>query len=247
MGSGGKITIRQASLGYRKGRSILPVLSDINLDLLPGDFIGMVGMNGEGKSTLLKSICGLLPILEGVIELDGKLIKDFSLEDLSKKISIVLTEKLGGFNLTAYDVVAAGQMPYTDSFHRLQPENHKVIRESMDACNISEHQHKLVVELSDGLLQKTLIAKALAQKTGVMLLDEPSAFLDYASKHELFKLLGDLALKEGKCILVSSHDLDLVLRYCNKALVVSDGSAQLLPVHEVPFNEAFKRIAKGYI
>jgi iron complex transport system ATP-binding protein len=241
------ISVNNATLGYRKPGSDVKILAGLDLRFFSGDFIGVVGLNGVGKSTLLKSICGLLPVVQGEILIDKVPISEIPLTELAKKIAIVLTEKIGGFNLTAHDVVAAGQIPYTNAFHQLTRENELIIESAINRCGIASHQHKLLNELSDGLFQKTIIAKALAQQTPVMLLDEPSAFLDYASKHDLFLLLKRLSEEENKCILLSSHDLDLVLRYCNRLLVVSAEKAELIPVSEAKTNEAFLQIGGGFI
>jgi len=241
------IVLKEAALGYKKNNANIDILKNVNLHFYAGDFIGIVGLNGVGKSTLLKSLCGLLPLLNGELLIDGRKVTELLLKDLAKKISIVLTEKIGGFNLTAYDAVAAGQMPYTNSFNRLEKENLDVINEAIKTCGITDHQHKLLNELSDGLFQKTIIAKALAQQTPIMLLDEPSAFLDYASKHDLFLLLKKLSTNENKCILVSSHDLDILLKYCSKLLIVSNNSIELIPVEEARTNKAFIEIGGGFI
>jgi iron complex transport system ATP-binding protein len=247
MNTNAKIILKNASLGYIKSGKSIPILKNLNLNFYENDFVGVVGLNGVGKSTFLKSICGLLPLLEGDVLIEGKTILKSTLSDLAEEISIVLTEKIGGFNLSAYDVVAAGQMPYTDSFHRLKQNNIDVINEAIKICGIGDHQLKPVNELSDGLFQKTVIAKALAQQTPIMLLDEPSAFLDYASKHDLFLLLKKLAVEQSKCILVSSHDLDLIIKYCNKLLIVSEESAELISVSEASGNKSFKLIGGGYL
>lgn len=241
------ISVKGVSLGYRKSGKDNVILKELNLEFAQGDFVGIVGLNGIGKSTLLKSLCGLLPVLSGDIFLNDLNIEDTSLTELAKKISIVLTEKVGGFNLTAYDVVAAGQIPYTNSFHELKEQNLKIIDSAIKACGIAEHQLKPVNELSDGLFQKTIIAKSLAQQTPFMLLDEPSAFLDYASKHDLFLLLRKLVEDQQKCILVSSHDLDMLIKYCNKLLVISKDSVELIPVSEARNNAAFMTIGGGFL
>lgn len=241
------ISIKNARLGYKKSGTEISVLKNIGLDFYAGDVIGIVGLNGVGKSTLLKTLCGLLPPLAGEVRLAGELITEIALSELAKKIAIVLTEKIGGFNLTTYDVVAAGQMPYTNSFNRLTKKHKEIIKAAIEVCGLKEHQFKLINELSDGLFQKTIIAKALAQQTPVLLLDEPSAFLDYASKHDLFLLLKDLALKENKCVLLSSHNLDLLLKYCSKLVVIEEKSAQLISVDEAKTNAAFLRIGGGFI
>jgi iron complex transport system ATP-binding protein len=241
------IVLSNAKIGYTKQGGTLEILKNLNLTFNAGDFVAVVGLNGTGKSTLLKSICGLLPLLAGKVLLEGKNIQEIELTDVAKKISITLTEKIGGFNLTVFDAVAAGQMPYTNAFNSLTEQHLVIIKEAIKTVGLTGLEHKLVHELSDGLFQKTMIAKALAQQTPNILLDEPSAFLDYASKHELFLLLQKLALEEKKCILVSSHDLDLVMKYCKKVVIVSNSEAELIDVEEVKKNERFLNIGGGFI
>lgn len=241
------IQINNATLGYRKSKKLLPILSKLQLSFNEGDFIGIVGLNGSGKSTLLKSISGLMQPLEGEILVEQKNVNKYSLDELSKKISIVLTEKISGFNLKVEDVVAAGQMPYTNSFHQLRQEHLTVIQQAIDAVGINTYKNYLLGELSDGLFQKTMIAKALAQQSPIMLLDEPSAFLDFASKHELFLMLKKFSTQHNKCVMVSTHDLDLVLKYCSKILLVNDGSTELIETSEAQNNSAFQKIGGGFI
>lgn len=241
------IEFKNITLGYKKPGETISILKNINLSFFKGDLIGIVGLNGVGKSTLIKSLSGLLPVLKGEILIDEKPISNHNLNELAKKIAIVLTEKIGGFNLTAFDVVSAGQMPYTNSFNKLLNHNLEIIDEAISICGIAEHQNKLLHELSDGLFQKTIIAKALAQQTPIMLLDEPSAFLDFASKHDLFLLLKKLTEEQQKCILVSSHDLDLLLKYCTKLLVISNTGIELISVSEAKTNKAFHEIGGGFI
>jgi len=241
------ISLKKASLGYKKSGQEISILMDLNLDFFAGDFVGIVGLNGVGKSTLLKSIGNILPALSGEILIEGKPNRNFTLSQLAKKIALVLTEKVGGFNLTSFDLVAAGQIPYTNAFNHLTAEHLKVIQAAIEVCGLKEHDHKLLNELSDGLFQKTVIAKALAQQTPIMLLDEPGAFLDYASKHELFILLKKLTEMENKCVLVSSHDLDLLVKYCTKLLVISAKSVELINTSEALENKTFLEIGGGFL
>jgi len=241
------IHISNANFGYTKHKTSVDILKNITLKFGKGEFIGVAGLNGSGKSTLLRSVCGLLPLLKGDVSINGISLSELSASELAKQASIVLTEKISGFNLNCYDAVAAGQMPYTNIFNALEPEHKKIINSAIEACGLLLHQNKLLTELSDGLFQKTMIAKCIAQQTPVMLLDEPSAFLDYASKHELFLLLKSLAEKDNKCILVSSHDLDLVLKYCHKVLLVKNSTAELIPIEEARWHTVFKELSGGYL
>lgn len=241
------LKINTATLGYKKGNKNIEVLKNISLSFYASDFIGIVGLNGSGKSTLLKTLCGLLPPLSGSVLVNGKNSFEQSTLELAKQISLVLTEKISGFNLTCFDAVAAGQLPYTNLFNTLNQENLKHINNAITVCGLASHQHKLLNELSDGLFQKTMIAKCVAQQTPIMILDEPSAFLDFASKHDLFLLLKKFTTEQQKCILVSSHDLDLVLKYCTKLLLITNFSAELIGIEEALNNSVFKELSGGFL
>lgn len=241
------IKIINAQLGYGSQHDPVVVLNGLYINIRPGQLTAIAGMNGTGKSTLLKSIAGLLPPLSGELYVNGIPVSDTKKRELAKEVAVVLTDKIGGFNLTCFDAVAAGQMPYTNAFHQIKEENLKIINEAIATCKLETHRHKALHELSDGLFQKTMIARALAQQTPVMLLDEPTAFLDYASRHELFILLKNLAEQQNKCILVSTHDLDLVLKYCDTIVVVHNGQAEFLQTDEALKNDAFRAIGGKHL
>lgn len=241
------IKINDADFGYKKQHHVTEVLKNISLECCPGDFIGIAGLNGSGKSTLLRTLSGLQPLLAGEIIIDGHSLSSTPHRVLAKLVSIVLTEKISGFNLTAFDAVATGQFPYTNLFNKLEDAHLRIITGAIDACGIAPYIHKSLSELSDGLFQKTMIAKSLAQQTPVMLLDEPSAFLDYASKHDLFKMLKQLAEEEKKCILVSSHDLDLALKYCNKILLVKNSAIEMTDPANARGHKIFTELSGGYL
>lgn len=241
------IELKQINLGYKTAKGYLRVIENASLQFFPGELIGLVGINGSGKSTLLKSISGALVPLSGEIFIDGVNILNIPLNELAKKISIVLTDKIRGFNLKTKDLISSGQMPYTNSFHQLEKKHLDVINQAIALTKLEEHQHKNLNELSDGLFQKAIIAKALAQQTPGLLLDEPTAYLDYGSKHKLFLLLKELCEQQSKCILVSSHDLDLLVKYCTKILVVSGNALELLEVGAAKNSPAFNAIGGGYL
>jgi iron complex transport system ATP-binding protein len=146
-----------------------------------------------------------------------------------------------------FDLVASGQMPYTNLFHQLNETHLKLVREAMEMTGVSALSQKPLHELSDGNFQKALIAKALAQQTQTILLDEPGAYLDYGSKHRLFEWLQKLAKEQNKCILASSHDLHLVRKYCNKLLLLSDGSAELVDTDVAITRPAFLALGGSYL
>jgi iron complex transport system ATP-binding protein len=240
------IKVRDASFGY-KAKQPLPGLSRLSFELFKGELTGVVGINGVGKSTILKTLCGLIPLLGGEIIIEGKKIKELAADDLARLMSIVLTERLSGFNLKVKDVVAMGQMPYTDAFHRIKEQHQKIIDVAIQRAGVKDYEERELSELSDGMFQKTVIAKALAQQTPCLLLDEPSAFLDYASKHALYGLLKQLANEEKKCVLVSSHDLDLLLRYCGKLMVLSEDGIEMISVKDAMNNKRFIELGGGFI
>ncbi len=216
------IQLNDVEIGYKSKKGAVSVFKHLNIEFHTGDLIGLMGDNGIGKSTLLKTITGTLKPLSGQVLLDGKNSNSYSAAELARYLSIVITEKIGGFNLTAWDVVASGRTPYINLFGKLQQEDKDIIEASLQKLNLVPLKDKLIDELSDGQRQKVMIAKSLAQQTPVIILDEPTAFLDYNSKHQLFCVLKDLCEKENKLIIVSSHDLDLMKVYINRSLTLME-------------------------
>ena len=227
------IELKHIHIGYPGGKEIFRDLSAV---FPGGELIGLIGNNGVGKSTLIKTLCGYLPPLGGEYLIERQSANRYSIQTLAKLISIVLPEKITGFNLTAWDVVASGRIPYINAFSQLLPEDIKLVEESMEIIGISDLKHRLMEELSDGQRQKVMIAKSLAQQTPVIILDEPTAFLDYRSKHQLFDILKKLCREQNKLVLVSSHDLDLVFNYADKVLLLEAGHHYTLglPAHVKP-------------
>ncbi|MBP7807753.1 MAG: ABC transporter ATP-binding protein [Bacteroidia bacterium] len=208
------LQVKDLNIGYEQKE----ILSGLNFSIGKGELIGLVGSNGIGKSTLLKTIIGSLKPLSGEINLDGKTLQSISQQELSKLISIVLTDKLGGFNLTVFDIVAAGRIPYLNAFGQLNDGDIEIVNQSLDTIGIKNLSQNYFDELSDGQKQKVLIAKSLAQQTPVILMDEPTAFLDFESRLQLFQLLKQLVKEKQKTVIVSSHDLDVLFRNVDKVL-----------------------------
>ena len=205
-----QITLSHLSVGYKVGHT---VVSDINLTLQSGQLACLIGENGVGKSTLLKTLTGFLPKLEGSLLLDGKDISEFSQRALARQISIVLTQKPDVQNLTVEEIIGLGRSPYTGFFGKLHANDQQIVDESITAVGIEKLKNRMIQTLSDGERQKVMIAKALAQQTPVIFLDEPTAFLDFSSKVETFQLLQRMAHEMGKLVLLSTHDLELAVRF----------------------------------
>lgn len=242
-----QIDIKDLEIGYvHKGIS-RTVLKGLNLSFKSGQLIGLVGNNGIGKSTFLRTLSGLQLKLAGEIKVNNMPFENIGKNEMAKLLSIVLTEKVGGFNLTVSDLVSMGRVPYTNSFHELQKGDNEVIAECINLCGLIEHQNTTLAELSDGLFQKAMIAKGLAQEANIMLLDEPSAYLDFNSKHELFELLNDLVNKKSKCILASSHDLELILKYSTHLLVFGTANEyELIETVSCRKSVLFNKVTNNY-
>ena len=216
------IDIIDLEIGYKSKGKNSSVFKGINMTLNDGDLIGLMGDNGIGKSTLLKTLTGNLIPLSGEIIVNGKNIIEYSAQQLAQLLSIVVTEKIGGFNLTVWDVVASGRIPYINIFGKLSAKDENIVIYSLEQLNLIALKDKLIDELSDGQRQKVMIAKSLAQQTPIIILDEPTAFLDYTSKHQLFKTLKQLCEEQKKLIIVSSHDLDLMKTYVTKSVTMAE-------------------------
>ncbi len=219
------IKLDALEIGYKIKNREISVFKSMNAEFNAGELIGLMGDNGVGKSTLLKTITGSLKSLSGQILLNGKNINAYSSGELAQLLSIVITEKIGGFNLTVWDVVASGRTPYINIFGKLNVEDEHIIVSSLEQLSLVSLKDKFMDELSDGQRQKVMIAKSLAQQTPVIILDEPTAFLDYNSKHRLFKVLKELCETQQKLIIVSSHDLDLMRPYITKSVTLQEGNS----------------------
>lgn len=225
-----QITLSHLSVGYKVGHA---VVSDINLTLQSGKLASLIGANGVGKSTLLKTLTGFLPKLEGSLLLDGKDISEFSQRALARQISIVLTQKPDVQNLTVEEIVGLGRSPYTGFFGKLHANDQQIVDESITVVGIEKLKNRMIQTLSDGERQKVMIAKALAQQTPVIFLDEPTAFLDFSSKVETFQLLQRMAHEMGKLVLLSTHDLELAVRFSDTLLQVNGDGLRTVSNEEV--------------
>lgn len=199
------------------------VASGINLSLPKGELVCLLGPNGAGKSTLMRTLSGMQNPLQGTVTLDGLNIHQIPSRTLATKLSVVLTERVEGGLLTAYEVVSLGRYPYTNWSGTLSERDHEVIQQSIKLVGGEELASRALTELSDGERQKIMMARALAQEPQVMILDEVTAFLDLPRRVEFMRLLRKMAHETNRAILLSTHDLDLALRSADKIWLLPKG------------------------
>lgn len=213
------LKIENLEIGYEE-KAILP---PINARLEEGSLIALIGPNGAGKSTLFKTLTAQIKAVSGSIFLKGKDINTYSPKEKANLIGLVLTERPDEMFLKVFDVVASGRSPYTNFFGKLNKEDENIIKESLEIIGITNLINKYFNTLSDGEKQKVMIAKTLAQNTPIIFMDEPTAFIDYPSKIELFSIMKMLTKERKKTIIFSSHDLELLLRYTDDIWMISKG------------------------
>lgn len=206
------VQLRQLSIGYKQKHQQKLVAQGIDATIAEGQLTCLLGANGIGKSTLLRTLAAFQPPLQGEILLDGKPLGHYSDSQLSRRVGVVLTEKPHIRNMSVSELVGLGRAPYTGFWGRLNQEDRTIVNESLSQVGIQSLAHRMVDTLSDGERQKVMIAKALAQQTPIIYLDEPTAFLDFPSKVEMMQLLRRLAHQMQKTVFLSTHDFELALQ-----------------------------------
>ena len=209
------------------------VAYDLNATALPGTLTCLIGHNGTGKSTLLRTIARLQPSIDGRVLIGDNDISTLKPTHLSRMLSIVLTSRPDVRNMTVEELVALGRAPYTGFWGRLSADDRLIVRQSIESVGIAPMAERRVCSLSDGEMQKVMIAKSLAQQTPVILLDEPTAFLDFPGKIDLMLLLQRLAHEERKTILLSTHDLETALQTADRLWLLADGALHDGTPHEL--------------
>ena len=197
--------------GYRQGKLVAEVHHGLDFSLSGGELTCLLGCNGAGKSTLLRTLAGMQPPLSGRLELMGRPLEAYSAHERSKTIGVVLTDRMQAGGLTVYELVALGRQPYTGFFGRLTSADKALVWRALEEVGMGGKARRYVAELSDGERQKAMIAKVLVQECPLILLDEPTAFLDVESRMEVMRLLRKLAVEERKAVLLSTHDVDQAL------------------------------------
>ena len=210
------IRLTDVSIGYKSRQGTKTVASGITASILRGELTCLLGRNGAGKSTLLRTLAGFQPKLSGDIDIEGRCLEDYSDRELAQRLGVVLTERPDVQQMTVWDLVAMGRAPYTGFWGRLNGDDEQVVREAIAQVGIEELTDRQVTTLSDGERQKVMIAKALAQQTSIIFLDEPTAFLDYPSKVETLLLLRRISREQQKTVFLSTHDLELALQVADR-------------------------------
>lgn len=209
------------TIGYKSKKGTVVIAENLNLNLNSGKLISLIGANGIGKSTLLRTITGIQPPLAGNVLLNNRNINSYKTLDLAQNLSLVLTEKLPPSNLSVFELVALGRQPYTNWIDTLTQMDIDKIQQALELTQIEHLAQKKHYEISDGQLQKVLIARALAQDTPLIILDEPTTHLDLLHKVSLFKLLKKLTEETQKCILFSTHDIDLAIQLSDEMIIMT--------------------------
>ena len=230
-------------IGYApKRRPRMVVAADLDVELLEGELVCLLGPNGAGKSTLMRTLAGLQKPLAGAVLLEGRDLHGLTERDRARLLGLVLTERVDVGNLSAAALVGLGRYPYTGWDGRLAAEDEAVVRWALDAVGAGGLAERSVGELSDGERQKVMIARALAQEPAVLLLDEPTAFLDLPRRVEIVQLLRRLASDSERAVLLSTHDLDLALRCADRLwLLPPDGPLQTGAPEDLVLSGAFQR------
>lgn len=228
--SNASITTNNLTIGYENH----VVQRDVSFSLFAGEMVCMLGPNGCGKSTLLRTLAGLQPALNGSFK-----VVEFQRFNVQSAIALVLTERLSLDNTTVHDVVAMGRYPYTSFLGGLSANDEQVIAQSLSAVGLEGTEHTYFNAHSDGEKQRALIAKAIAQETPIILLDEPTAHLDLPNRIRILQLLRRLAHEQGKTILISTHELDLAIQLSDRILLLSENGVQLDTAAQLRQTKAF--------
>ena len=240
------IEISDVTIGYQHKDSHYVVNEHLNAQVYKGEMVCLLGPNGSGKSTLIRTLAGMQPLLAGTIFIEQEDITTLSLDMLARKMSVVLTDSVNVPNMTVFDVVALGRFPYTNWFGTITESDKAIITDSLQKVGLQDYATRKVEQLSDGEKQRTMIAKALAQDTPFVILDEPTAHLDLPNRIEVMKLLRELAHSTSKSILLSTHELDLALQVSDRIWLMQKDKPMLCGTPEDlvlngSFEQAFKK------
>jgi len=234
------------TIGYQNKKGTITIAEHLNLHIFEGEMVCLLGPNGCGKSTLIRTLAGMQAPLNGKIFIQNEEIKHKHTETLAKKMSVVLTERVDLVNIQVFEMVALGRYPYTNWFGKLDDEDTKRVIESLEQVDLLDYKDRYLHTLSDGEKQRVMIAKALAQDTPFIMLDEPTAHLDLPNRIEIMKLLKELAHTTSRSILLSTHELDLALQVSDRIWLMQKNKGIICGTPEDlvlngSFEQAFKK------
>lgn len=219
------IHVENLEIGYLQKKKKTAISSNINFKLSQGELTAVVGINGVGKSTLLRTLANLQPALLGAIHFHNSPVTTFSPNEFATMVSVVLTEPIAAKTLTVFELIALGRQPYTNWIGSLSEKDIIKVNEAINWVDLKALQHKKCYQLSDGQLQRVLIARALAQDTPIILLDEPTSHLDLYHKVTILKLLKNIAHNTNKTIVYTTHEIAFSIQLCDKIVVLdTDGN-----------------------
>lgn len=214
------LSTKNLTIGY-KGKKSTAIAGPLNFDIAKGNLYGLIGVNGIGKSTLIKTLSGLLPPIEGQVLINGKDIFGLNNQERATYISLVLTDRINSGLATVEEIVKMGRYPYTNWQFGISTIDKEIINSAMESVGIEDKANSLYCELSDGNKQKVMIAKALAQDTPLLILDEPTVHLDIKNRFIILELLQTLSKKYQKTIIFSGHDLEYMLKFCDQMMLMT--------------------------
>lgn len=232
------LKLHNLHIGYDDDVNRTIVSETLNASLACGQLTCLIGPNGVGKSTLMRTMSAFLPPLRGEVLIEDKVIGEYTPKQLSERIGVVLTEKAVSADLTVEEVVGLGRAPYTNYWGTLSAADHAVVDEAISLVGLDALRDRKIYQLSDGERQKTMIAKALSQQTPIILLDEPTAFLDYPSKIAMMQLLRRLAHEKDKLVLLSTHDLEIAFQTADRIWLLTHSGLQTGTLDELSENGA---------
>ncbi|NIJ46187.1 iron complex transport system ATP-binding protein [Wenyingzhuangia heitensis] len=226
------LNLENIAIGYQSSKKEHIICRNIYFNLYQGELVCLLGRNGSGKSTLLKTIANMLPTLQGSITINQIDYSNLSALDFAKNISIVLTESLPENSLTVFETIALGRQPYTNWLGKITEEDEQIVLNAMELTDTVSLKNNFVNQLSDGQLQRVMIARALAQDTPIILLDEPTSHLDIHHKINIFKILRKISKETQKTILISTHEINLALKNSDRLLLIDNHTFSIGNVQE---------------
>lgn len=233
---------RNLTIGYRNKKNTITVANNIDLCIKKGNLIGVIGKNGIGKSTLLRTISGVQEKLNGAIFINKKSIETFSNKALSTSLSLVLTDAIPESQLTVFEIIALGRQPYTNWLDSLTKEDLEKVNKAILQTDLETLQNKQFHTLSDGQKQRVLIARALAQDTDLIIMDEPTAHLDIYHTIKIFKLLKKIVKETNKTIIISSHQINLCIQLTNAIILLSEKQVEFDTVKGLIEKKSFTKL-----